>query len=177
MLNALLFALMLFVMRIINNTISTLNIIAIVRQQRWQSFILTFFESLIWAVVIANVIEDLSDWQNPENLLKLFAYSAGFAAGNFTGMWVENRLVTNYVNVTITLREQAHTLCDQLRQCGYGVTLTSGEGRDGLVHVLHSIILRRDLPDMLDIACQIDPQAFVSVDPVRMIEHGWIHRN
>ncbi len=55
--DALLSALAIFVLRVVNMSISTLSMLSILRQRRWLASALVFVETLVWAVVVANVTE------------------------------------------------------------------------------------------------------------------------
>ena len=60
------------------------------RGRFWLTAALGFIEAMIFALVTANVIADLS------NLLVLFAYCAGFSLGIYVGMEIEARFVTSW---------------------------------------------------------------------------------
>jgi uncharacterized protein YebE (UPF0316 family) len=154
--------------RILNNTIGTLGIIFVVREQRLLAAIETFVETLLWVVVVTNVIKDLNNWLN------LLAYCGGFALGNYIGLMLEGRLITSYVQATMTTKNGGHELAGKLREAGYGVTESLGEGRDGPVTLLHSVCTRRKLPALLQAIQDIDPQVFVSIEELRALQHGWI---
>jgi uncharacterized protein YebE (UPF0316 family) len=166
--DAVLLATFIFALRIVNSALGTVRVIVTVHQHRWLSSVLSFVEALIFAVVIANVVNDLS------NFLNLLAYCGGFALGNYIGMVIESRYITSYVTATIIVQDKGHDIAAALRQHGYGVTETLGEGRDGTVSLLRSVLYQRDVPDMLKIVRQVHPEAFVSVEEARAIHKGWI---
>jgi uncharacterized protein YebE (UPF0316 family) len=166
--DAILLALVILVLRIVNSALGTVRVIVTVHQQRWLSSSLAFIEALVFAFVIANVVNDLS------NFLNLLAYCGGFSIGNYLGMVLENRFITSYMTATVIVQEKGHEIATALRERGYGVTETTGEGRDGAVIMLRSVILQRDVPDMLEVVRGVYPQAFVSIEPARTIQKGWI---
>jgi uncharacterized protein YebE (UPF0316 family) len=167
-LDAIFLAAFIFVLRIVNSALGTVRVIVTVHQHRWLSSALSFIEALIFAFVIANVVNDLS------NFLNLMAYCGGFALGNYIGMVIESRYITSYMTATIIVHDKGHDIAATLRQHGYGVTETLGEGRDGTVTMLRSVLLQRDVPDMLTVVRQVHPEAFVSVEEARAIHKGWI---
>jgi uncharacterized protein YebE (UPF0316 family) len=166
--DAILLAVVILVLRIINSALGTVRVIVTVHQQRWLSSILAFIEALVFAIVIANVVNDLS------NFLNLIAYCGGFSIGNYLGMVLETRFITSYMTATVIVHDKGREIASALRERGYGVTETTGEGRDGTVIMLHSVILQRDVPDMLKVVREVYPQAFVSVEQARTIHRGWI---
>ncbi|MCA9913949.1 MAG: hypothetical protein KC496_11395 [Anaerolineae bacterium] len=166
--DAVLFALLLFTMRVINYAISTIRLVFIARDLRLLSAVTAFLEALIFAVVMASVVNDLS------NLLNLGAYCFGAAAGSYLGQWLESRFVVSYSTVTIITREQGREIVEALRSANFGVTVTKGEGRDGEVDIIRSSSINRDIPGLIRIVRSISETAFVDVEAARTMSRGWI---
>ncbi|HEX2908143.1 MAG TPA: DUF2179 domain-containing protein [Phototrophicaceae bacterium] len=45
-----------------------------------------------------------------------------------------------------------------------------------MVLMLRSVIARRDIPEVLRTVREIQPEAFVSVEEARTIQHGWLRQ-
>lgn len=161
-------ALLILVLRILNNSIGTLRLVMVARGQRFMSSLMGFFEALIFAITVTSVVTDF------DNLLLLFSYCLGFAMGSYFGLALESRLITSYVSVNIFTHNQDAPLAERLREKGYGVTTMHGEGKDGAVNILRSIVTHRDIRDMTEIVKATDPQAFVMVENTRSVLRGWI---
>jgi uncharacterized protein YebE (UPF0316 family) len=168
--DTLLIAVLIFVLRVINSGIGTIRLILLARQQRTLTVILAFFEALTFAITVAGVVTDL------RNVFNLLAYCGGFATGAYIGMTIEARYITSYVVVNIISALHGHRIAVALREQGYGVTETIGEGLNGTVSVLRSIVNRRDVPGVIEIVSQQHPEAFVSVEEARSVQHGWLRR-
>jgi uncharacterized protein YebE (UPF0316 family) len=162
------FAVLIFMLRVLNYAISTVRTVAIAKQQKLFASMLAFVEALVFAVAIANVISDL------DNPLNLIAYCLGASAGGYLGMTLEPRLIQSYVVVSIIAHDKAKVLAEALREKGHGVTELTGVGRDGTVQMLRSMISSRDLKEIKLLVQQIDPQAFITVEDTRSIEQGWL---
>lgn len=167
-LDALLFAALIFVLRVTNYAISTVRTVVTARQQRLVSASLAFIEALVFAVVIAKVVNDL------DNVLNLFAYCLGASVGSYLGMILESRFIISYVSVNIITGENGHEIAVTLRDQGFGVTEHLGEGRDGIVTILRSVINKRDVQRVMKTARDVDPKAFISVEEARAIQSGWL---
>ncbi|MFN8372309.1 MAG: DUF5698 domain-containing protein [Anaerolineae bacterium] len=167
-LDGLLLALGIFVLRIINSAIGTLRVVFITKQMKLLAAILAFIEAWVFAVVMSSVVSDLSNMPN------LIAYCGGFSVGNYIAMWIEGRFMTSYMAVNIIARERGHELAAALRSKGYGVTETHGEGREGTVITLRSVVTHRDVSKLVSCAYEIVPDAFVSVTEIKTVQHGWI---
>jgi uncharacterized protein YebE (UPF0316 family) len=127
-------ALLIFILRVLNNALGTIRVVLITRDRRLSAAVLAFIEALVFAVVIANVVKDLS------NVLNMVAYCGGFAVGGYVGMAIEAHFLTTYMIATIITHTKGHEIASTLRARGYGVTETTGEGRDGAVALLRSVI-------------------------------------
>ena len=78
--------LLIFFARMIDVTLMTLRIIFVSRGKRYLAPLLGFVEVFIWIAVVSQVIGGAN------NLVAYLAYAAGFAAGNYVGIYIENRL-------------------------------------------------------------------------------------
>lgn len=169
-LNAILLALLIFVLRVFNNAIGTMRVVFITRDMRFWAAVLAFIEALTFAVVISSVVQDLSNFMN------LMAYCLGFSVGGYVGMALESRFITSYAIVTVTAPTRGHDIAVTLREKGYGVTESIGEGRDGTVTLIQSVIARRDIQALLDCVHTIHNNVFVSISEVRALERGWLRK-
>lgn len=165
---AILAALAIFVLRVINNAIGTIRVVLITRQRRLLASGLGFLESLIFAVTITSVVTDLSNWMN------LVAYCGGFSVGAYLGMVLEARFITSYMTVNIISRDRGHDIALALREAGFGVTETAGEGRDGHVIMLRSVVLNREVPRLMEIVRVTHEEAFVAIEQARHIQRGYL---
>lgn len=168
MTEGLLLALAVFLLRILNNAISTLRVVFIARQRISISTVLAFFESLIFAFTVANVVNDLSNW------VMLTAYSGGFAIGSYVGMMLERHFVKSFMSINVIVKEaQGRQLALALREADFGVTETLGEGREGMVTMLRSIVDRRDVNELIAKIREVNPDAFIAIEEARAIRSGY----
>lgn len=159
---------LIFVLRILNYAIGTIRLVVTTRNMRLLAAGLAFIEALIFAVVIANIVQDL------DNLLNLMAYCLGAAAGSYLGMVLEARFVTSFRIVNVITHDQGHAIALAIREAGFGVTESIGEGRDGSVTTLRSVVTNRELPAILAAIRELNPDAFVAVEEARTVRRGWI---
>jgi len=95
---ALSLAALLFGLRVVNYTISTIRLVFIGRSQRALAAALAFLEALIFAITMASVVTDMS------NLSNLIAYCLGAAVGSYVGMVLEARFITHYRTINIVTK-------------------------------------------------------------------------
>jgi hypothetical protein len=92
---------LIFLARVIDVSLGTLRIIFIARGRRKLAPLLGFFEVLIWIVVVSQVM------QNLHSPLSFIAYAAGFATGNYVGMWIEDKLAIGTLIVRVIVPQEA----------------------------------------------------------------------
>jgi uncharacterized protein YebE (UPF0316 family) len=155
-----------FLARICDVTLGTIRIILVSRGKRNIAPILGFCEVLIWIVVIGQLVQHL------HSITAYIAYASGFAAGNFIGMYIEDKLAFGMVIVRTILQKKGEELIAQLHTAGFGVTSFEGKGANGPVCMIFTIIKRQNLKTVLGIIHQYSPKAFISVEDVRSTEDG-----
>ncbi|WP_261664649.1 DUF2179 domain-containing protein [Deinococcus sp. Marseille-Q6407] len=153
-------ALMIFSLRILDVSLGTLRIGMIVRGRRNLAGVLSFFESLIWLIAAAQVLNNL------ENPIQFVAYAGGYAAGTLIGTWIEERLAVGKVVLRAFVPISAPDLAGALRSAGYYVTALNGSGRDGDVRILFSVIPRKQSGRVLRLIEEVYPKAFVTIEEV-----------
>ncbi len=158
--------LLIFVARVVDVSLGTLRIIFTARGKRRLAPLLGFVEVFIWVAVISQMVRGVN------HVVAYLAYAAGFAAGNYVGMWIENRLALGTLVLRIILAQSGDVLADALHQAGYGVTRVDGLGANGPVKLIYTIVRRKDLPAVLELVHQVTPKVFLSVEEVRSTEEG-----
>ena len=148
-----------FLLRICDVSVGTVRVIYTVRGRRLVSFFLGIIESGVFITAIARVFRDLnSPW-------KMIAYALGFATGTALGITLEKWIASGWVMARIIGRE-TDQLAERLRDENFGVTTVIGEGKNGPVTILFVVTSRRRTKHLLQIIEQLDPDAFVTLDPV-----------
>ncbi|MDX9991775.1 MAG: DUF5698 domain-containing protein [Anaerolineales bacterium] len=158
--------LIIFTARVVDVTLGTIRIIFISRGKRHLAPLLGFVEVFIWVAVISQITRTASGFP------AYFAYAAGFAVGNYVGMKTEDRLALGKVVVRMILSQDGEQVAHALRESGFGATVVAGEGANGGVKLIYTIVNRRDLAAATTIIHQIHPRAFLSIEEVRSSQEG-----
>jgi len=158
--------LLIFFARILDVSLGTLRIIFVSRGLKYLAPLVGFFEVLIWLLAIRVIMQNLN------NFACYIAYAAGFATGNFVGIFIEKRLAIGNSIVRVITRKDATPLIEHLRSRGYGVTSIKAEGSEGDVHVIFLIIKRHDLETITGIIKDFNPNAFYTVEDIRLVRKG-----
>lgn len=160
------FPCMVFLARVVDVSLGTLRIIFTSRGKRHIAPLLGFVEVFIWVSVIAGIT------RGAHNVIAYLAYAGGFAAGNYVGMWFEERLAIGNLVIRAILPKERAGLVDDLRGAGYGVTCVDGHGAKGPVKLIYTIVSRKDMPDVINIIHTTYPRAFFTVEELRSLEQG-----
>lgn len=155
-----------FLARVVDVTLGTIRIIFTSRGKRNLAPLLGFVEVLIWIVVIGQLVRNL------ESATSYLGYAAGFAVGNFVGMYIEDHLALGTLIVRAIVPSGGDELMRKLHDAGYGVTGVDGTGATGPVKLVYTIVKRRHLKEVVDIIHSCHPKAFLSVEDVRSTEEG-----
>lgn len=157
---------LIFLARVCDMSLDTIRVIFVSKGIRYLPAIVGFFEVIIWLVAIGQVMNNLT------NVVCYLAYGAGFATGTIIGMAIEERLSLGLAIVRIITDEDPARLLQILRSHEYGVTAVDGEGGKGKVKVIFTVIKRQDLPHVVSIIKDFNPDAFYSVEDVKTVAEG-----
>jgi uncharacterized protein YebE (UPF0316 family) len=160
-----------FCARVLDVTLGTMRIIYVSRGKRNLAPILGFIEVFIWIAMVSQIVHSAN------NIIAYLAYAAGFAAGNYVGMLIEDRLALGTLIIRVFVPAQASELVANLRAAGYGVTTVEGEGLSGPVTLVYTIVKRRNLAEVLAVIHQTHPHAFLSIEDLRSTQEGFFPRS
>jgi uncharacterized protein YebE (UPF0316 family) len=163
----LLLPLLIFFARIFDVSINTVRIIYVLGGRKLTSTLLGFFESFVWLMAIRQIFEHLDDW------ICYVAYPAGFAAGIFVGMIIEEKIAYGKVIVRIITRKDVQGLLQYLNKQYLRYTYVKAEGPDGHENLVFTVLEREKLEQLLATLKEILPTAFYTVEKVnRAAESG-----
>jgi uncharacterized protein YebE (UPF0316 family) len=161
-------AFLIFLLRICDVSLDTLRVLFAIRGQRGVAAILGFCMALIWIFAVGNAVRHLdSAWH-------ILAYAGGYATGTFVGITIERTLAYGLSTVRVISRHGGVEIAEGLRERGYGVTETSGYGREGHVEIVDAVVQRAHVPEVMAIVDRFDPQAFVTIAEPKILRGGSI---
>ncbi len=167
----LLLPLFIFLARIVDVSMGTLRIIFVTKGMKRVAPLVGFFEVLIWLIAISRIMQDLNNW------LCYFAYAAGFATGNYIGMYLEEKLAIGHEMIRVITRKDATNLIANLRGKGYGVTSIKAQGIEGDVAVIYVIARRSMIQVVLDEINLFNPHALYTVESIKYVNKEIFHNS
>lgn len=161
--------LLIFLARVVDVSLGTLRTASISQGMRKRAAIFGFFEILIWIGAISYVLQNLTHFTN------YLAYAGGYAAGNYIGLTIEEKLAAGLVKVTIITSKDATKLITSLKARKFGITSVSAMGSRGNVRLVISIIPRKKYLQLQEIINEFNPKAFVEVESIRQASKIYSH--
>lgn len=158
--------LLIFIARVIDVTFGTIRIIFVSKGEKFLAPIFGFFEIMIWLFAIGQVMQNLT------NFSYYIAYAAGFATGNFVGIFIEDKMAIGKLVVRIITRKDSSDLIAALKSRNYGITIIDAQGATGDVKVIFTVIERKDVDDVVGMIKHFNPKAFYSTEEVRAASEG-----
>ncbi len=153
--------------RIVDVTVGTIRVIMVSRGYKNIAPVLGFGEVIIWLLAIGQIMQQL------DNVMSYIGYGAGFAAGNYIGIHLVEKMSLGTVVLRIIPRTDSTALVGALRGAGYGVTAVNAEGKDGPVQIIFSIVKKKDLQGALGIINEHNPNAFYTIEEVQRVNEGF----
>jgi uncharacterized protein YebE (UPF0316 family) len=157
---------LIFFARICDVTLGTLRIIFISKGKKYLAPLVGFLEVFIWIIVISRILTVAND------LVSYFAYAAGYATGSYIGMLVEERLAIGMLLIRVFTKQNGKELVARLNKARFGATISIGEGVEGEVSIVETVINRKKAAQAEQIIAGFDAQAFHVVSDIRTVQRG-----
>ena len=155
--NLFLSALLIFVLRLIDQSLTTVRALVVTKKPVLGAFI-GLVESAIWILAVSQVIKDIND------PFLIAAYAFGFAGGTLLGIQLEKFIGLGSAVVRVFTPSKSANISKPLRDKGFMVTDIKAKGRDGSVTISWCIVPRRKLSKVLSIIRSVNPDAYVTTD-------------
>lgn len=169
MLESIVGALLIMVMRIGDVSIGTIRTILVVQGRKYLAGLAGMFEVLIWVFAIRYI------FQNLEDVINLFGYAIGFGLGNIIGITIEQKIGLGFAQLNIISKTASKKITETLRNQKLGVTALPAQGVSGDLELLMIIVPRKKQKEIIKLIEAIDAEAFITVQhslPYRGFIHG-----
>lgn len=157
---------LIFIARLSDVTLGTIRLIFVSRRMKVLAPVVGFFEILIWLIAIGQILQHLA------NPLCYIAYAGGFAAGNYIGIFLTEKMSLGMVVIRIITEKDASPLVEKMRSRQFGVTVVDGRGAQGKVQVIFTVVKHSHIEEVEQMIHQFNPKAFYSIDEIGDVERG-----
>lgn len=163
--------LFIFFARVVDVTLATLRTLLVVQGRKIPAAVLGFFEIIIYVLALNTVMS------NMDNIFNVIAYGLGFAAGNYVGIAIEDKLALGTISTQIIApKESEIELMEGLKKRGFGATAIEGHGIERDRTVIIAVINRRDYRKLNYIVKKIEPSSFITVNSVTKWTGGFFKK-
>lgn len=143
--------LIIFILKIIENSLATLRLILVSNGKKWLGAFLLFTTSIIWIISSHIAIIDI-------NISMVLIFSVGSLLGSYIGSILEEKMaIGNNMLICITQKQMSEIL----RQNGYIITKVEGYGKDSKKEVLFVILKRNQNKDLISLIRSLDQEAII----------------
>lgn len=143
--------LIIFILKIIENSLATLRLILVSNGKKWLGAFLLFTTSIIWIISSHIAIIDI-------NISMVLIFSIGSLLGSYIGSILEEKMaIGNNMLICITQKQMSEIL----RQNGYIITKVEGYGKDSKKEVLFVILKRNQNKDLISLIRSLDQEAII----------------
>jgi len=163
-------ALFIFACRVSDISIDTLRVLSLVKGRKVRAAVFGFLEAGIFISALAYMLRPPVHW------VQMLGYAGGFGMGTLVGATLSEWFSSEFVLLRVFTRPHGPDIGQVLREKGFAVTTVAGEGRDGPVAVLFSVVNRKHARDALEVVQRVDEKAFVVVEPVQRPIGGFVPR-
>lgn len=157
--------------RILDVTLGTLRIIFVSKGEKYLAPIIGFFEVLIWIVVISEIFSRAND------IAAYVSYAGGYAAGNFVGIMIEQRIAFGVVLCRVYTKANGKELVKLLNRRNFGATLIHGSGSLGEIDIIETVVERKMMKQVDKIFTDFDPGVFYVAEDIRAKQRGIFPKN
>jgi len=156
--------------KILEISIQSVKTVCMVKGERAVAVALAFIECLVWGLVVSAIITSLS-----ENMLWLFSYCFGYAAGIFIGSMIESKIALGTSSVQIMVnKEHANKVEAYLKEHNRGFTVLDGHGSKEAMSVVIMVLPRKDVKSIMATISEIcENEVFVVTSEVSKFVGGY----
>jgi uncharacterized protein YebE (UPF0316 family) len=158
---------LIFFMRVCDMSLDTLRMLFVVCGRKLLAGGIGVVQAAVFILAVSAVLK------GPLNVWSVLGYSFGFAAGVLLGMYAEERLAIGYDMFRIYSPVHGAQIAQALRDAGHGATEIQAAGKDGVLTVVNCAVQRKAGPAVYAVIAGVDANAFVTVDEVRPLQHGY----
>lgn len=163
--------LIIFFSRICDVSLGTLRHVFISKGFRKVVPLLGFFEVLIWIIVVAQVMKNLN------NVACYLAWAGGFATGTYVGLWIEEKMALGMQVIRVITNQDCSELLAAMKKEHHGITVVDAHGAVGPVKLIYTIIMRKNVKEVIELIRKHNPTAFYSIEEIKGSSQGVFTEN
>lgn len=153
---------LIFIFKVIENTLSTLRIIIVANGKKLFGAILQGIIAIIWVISAGIVIINIK-----ENSIKIIFFALGSLVGSYIGSFIEEKIALGSSLITAIISEGKSNLISRtLRKKGYIINIINSNNKERTITIM---VLRKNVNKVSNIIKKIDNDALIishSINPI-----------
>lgn len=160
-----------FLGRLIDVTLSTMQTMYLVKGRRKIATILGFIDVLIWFIVVKEALNT-----DIQSLWIAIAYAGGYAAGTFTGSGITKKIMRGTVSVQVITKDIKNKVTSAIKENGYSASIIESKGiyNGESNYMIYAQVDNRKLNEFKQLITKTDPNAFITVTESKEILNGYM---
>ena len=163
----LLAGLIVFLLRLTDMSLDTIRLLFVMRGRKLLAGLIGAVQAAVFILAVSAVLS------GPLNFWTVLGYALGFGCGVIVGMFAEGWMAVGHAMLRVYSPAAGRAIAQALRDSGHAVTEIEARGREGGFTVVNCVVARRQVPSVRAIIDQVDPNAFITIDEARPLQHGY----
>ncbi len=161
--------LLVFILKIIEASTSTISTILLIDERRITGSILSFIQVIIWFIIIKIALEN-------NTLLVTLVYALGYSIGSYLASFITTKYSKKKLLVQIITSKNEVLL--KLKSHGYSASIVNAKGLYGSVnYIIYSFINNKRKDEIIKIIKEIDNKAFISINQNKELINGYFRHS
>lgn len=162
-----------FIGKLLEVSVSTLRHMLINRGERTKGSLLAIIEISLWMLITGTVLAGFTS-----DFIKIIVFVAAFAIGIFFGSWLEGKLAFGMTSIQVIVPTNVNweELVEKLRSKNFGVTVMSGDGKNGERKILMMHLRRKRIAKAVHIIRKHSKDVFITMNNIELVCGGHITR-
>ena len=161
-----LLCLKIFAARIIDVTLGTIKTFYIFKEKRLTSFIISFFELIIWFYAARTALS-----MEINSIFIPISYALGYATGTYIGTFISSKYIKGHLTVNVISNKITKDKIKEFKDKKFGITSIKPEDNK---HLLIIEIEKSRLNELKETISKIDDRSFIIVNDTRIVQNGYI---
>ena len=159
-----------FLGRMVDVSLSTLQTMYLVKGKRSLATIVGFIDVLIWFIVVKEALNT-----DIQSFWIALAYAGGYAVGTFVGSGISKRVIKGTVSVQVITKNTKNKVLSALKHSDFAASVVECKGvhREDTNYMIYAQIDNRKLKDFKKMITTLDSSAFITVTENKEILNGY----
>lgn len=158
-----------FITKIIENTLGTLRVIVVANGKKWLGAILNGIIAIIWIIGTGMVLINVD-----KDPLKILFFCLGSIVGSYLGSLIEEKMALGKnLLISIVDYKLSEVISRELRKEKYAVTCIIGSGKDSLKSVLLVMTPRKKTQECVSLISCLDINSMIISECATTLKGGF----